>query len=67
MTNPIPPTNVRIQFEDGRDVPLDTVYAGLHEGVHVWRGTLDTYGVPVSMTIEELPPHTRIETQHLWD
>lgn len=42
MTNPTPPVNVRLEYSDGRVVPLECFYLGLDdEDLHQWEAVTE--------------------------
>lgn len=61
---PIPPTNVRIQLDEDRVIPVECVYRGRNaDGFHIWEAV-----APVAVTdtpmayllVEHLPAATSI-------
>jgi hypothetical protein len=61
VTLPEPPVNVRVVLRDGTEVPVDTVYQGMHRQQHHW---LVVNGPPpeaiFGVRIEALPPRTMV-------
>lgn len=46
---PTPPRNVRIHHPDGTTVPVELVYSGQEQGIHVW-----TMVLPDSISLNDL-------------
>lgn len=62
MTEPVPPTNVRIETDSG-PIPLELVYAGLDDnGVHVWKPPVRVYvrGKSARLRYDAMPPGTTV-------
>ncbi len=61
MFNPDPPVHVRVVLKSGVEVPVDTVYQGVHHRLHEW---VVVNGPPIGevfgMRIQALPPRTRV-------
>lgn len=62
---PEPPENLRLQFEDGRVVPVECVYAGIERGpdggpLHHWQivTELAAAGPPSALDYDKLPSRT---------
>lgn len=61
MVEPMPPEDVHVIYADGRDVAVQTVYAGLStDGAHRWEIVDAPDGQPVAMKIGILPPNTSV-------
>lgn len=60
-TQPPAPVNVRLVMADGSLLPVDTIYAGTHAGMHVWRTvrTFDQHEV-LGLRADEVPAKTEI-------
>lgn len=63
IDGPTPPVNVRVEYPDGRLLPVDCVYEGIVDGLHSWRVVLE----PVPLGAGEqlrlvggLPPRTEV-------
>lgn len=57
---PQPPENVRVVLDDGREIPVECVYAGVRDGLHEWVAVHRTAGEPASLRIGVLPPRSTI-------
>ena len=63
LPDPVPPTNVRLQFENGDEIPLECVYVGIKDDVHMWEAV-----IPVNasghdacrLIADTIPPHSGI-------
>lgn len=54
-----PPTNLRVEMDDGRIIPVDSIYVGRNtEGQNVWEVETPMQGTVVALLAAELPPHT---------
>ncbi|GAA4845613.1 hypothetical protein GCM10023201_41170 [Actinomycetospora corticicola] len=64
MTDPTPPTDVRVRRADGSTVPLDLTYEGIgDDGCHRWVATAPTWigdDSAVHLECALLPPETTI-------
>lgn len=60
-TLPAAPENVRVQLDDGTEIPCELVYSGLEDGQHVWTAVtpLPTDRI-VRIHAGVLPGHTTI-------
>lgn len=60
---PVPPENVRLLLRDHREIPVECVYLGRWDDVHVWEAVRPT-DIPLAdidcLRIGMLPPHTEI-------
>ena len=58
---PTPPQNVRAVDRDGREVPVELVYAGRdHRGLHVWEAVVEL-GFPLAgLRAAVLPARTTL-------
>lgn len=66
-TGPRPPEDVVLVFADGRQVPVECVYAGRDAaGLHVWRAVWPYAGRPESLHVRVLPGETRVEVACLF-
>jgi len=58
---PEPPVNVRLVLTDGSEYPVDTVYVGIEDGLHVWQVVT---GPPLErvtgLNIDRLPGRTQV-------
>lgn len=61
---PVPPENVRAVYvdPDGREieVPVETVYTGVHAGLHVWQAVLRLGARPRGLRIDVMPGRSRV-------
>jgi len=57
---PTPPEDVRVVMADGRHIPIECVYLGLHDGVHEWAAVYVLGERPVSLQIARLPGRTAV-------
>lgn len=58
---PDEPVNVHVTYPDGRVRPLDCIYVGIVDDVHMWEALLDDplelcLGLQIGYDV--LPPHT---------
>lgn len=63
------PTNARIEYADGRVVPLELTYDGFTDGAHLWTvANVDT--IPrdnaARLAVDTLPAHTAIRFPAPW-
>jgi hypothetical protein len=60
---PEPPTNVRLEFDNGDVVPLECVYVGRQKGLHHWEAVyhVDASGHDAArLLFDTLPGYTSI-------
>ena len=59
---PAPPSNVRVEYLDGRVVPLECAYLGRsREGIHTWAAVLIVAAADgMQVCCDRLPARTRI-------
>lgn len=57
---PTPPTNVQVVLRGGRTVPVDCVYVGVEDGVHMWDAVYPMPEAVVRLSIEVLPARTGV-------
>lgn len=57
--DPEKPEGARVQYPDGRVVPLDLIYTGRSEGLNVWTAT-HTITPGATVHVHKLPPLTTI-------
>ncbi len=58
---PRPPENVRVEYPDGRVVPVECVYRGRRGGVHEWEAVLLVAAEPgMRVCVDVLPPRTSV-------
>jgi len=60
---PTPPTDVRAVMADGREIPLECVYAGRLGGRHEWVATWPLPERPARFFVGELPAHTSVSIE----
>lgn len=56
----VPPENVRAVMADGREVPLELMYAGWRDGCHQWQTTVRLPETPVRVECAALPAGAQI-------
>lgn len=59
-TEPQPPSDVRVIMADGREIPVECVYAGTRDGLHEWVAVHRLAEVPIAVGAGALPPRTTI-------
>ncbi len=57
---PVPPQNVRVVLRDGREVPVECVYAGVVAGLHHWEAAWPVAGEVVCLKADVVPGHTSV-------
>jgi hypothetical protein len=64
---PIPPSNVQLRYSDGRTVPVECVYDGEDDGMHIWTMVLpepisedDLATGRLKITADLLPANTSV-------
>jgi hypothetical protein len=58
---PRPPANVRVEYPDGRVVPLECVYLGDRGGLHTWAAVLVVEAEDgMRLCCDALPPRTGV-------
>ena len=61
MSEPTPPTNVRLIGHDDIEYPVEVYYRGVDEvGNHIWVATVTWHGLPKGLLCDRLPAHTAI-------
>lgn len=63
---PDPPVNVRALLNNGTDVPIDCVYAGEVDGIHMWKSVrVFPVGEIASITVGKLPAKTSVQIMEM--
>lgn len=57
---PVPPRNVVAVMSDGRHVPLECTYSGIHDGRHLWTVAWVLPEIPAEIRCDELPGNTHL-------
>jgi hypothetical protein len=60
---PVPPRNVRVLYPDGREVPVECVYAGRERGQHVWTAAAPAcvrFEAGMAVLMDPLPRRTTV-------
>lgn len=57
---PTPPTNVQVELITGETIPVDCVYAGVDDGVHMWVAIYPMPTLVRQLSVEVLPARTGI-------
>lgn len=57
---PEPPQNVRVVMRDGRELPVECVYDGEHDGTHRWVAVWTLPERPAGVRVDALPGRTSI-------
>lgn len=61
--DPVPPTNARLEFDNGDIIPLECTYEGFIDGMHVWKAVtnIDVTGRQAArLLFDTIPGYTSI-------
>ena len=58
---PVPPEDVRIRLDDGREIPVELAYAGRNaDGMHIWESTQVFPPRVTAVWAGMIPAHTAV-------
>ncbi len=60
LRRPVPPENVQVVLRNGQEIPVECVYAGIQDGVHMWEAVYPMPDAVVRLSIDMLPARTGI-------
>ena len=61
VSQPVPPEDVRVVLDDGREIPVELIYIGRDtDGTHQWVTVAPVGGRPVEIRVDMMPAQTRI-------